>query len=145
MSTVSTRGPSVRRALWLAMAGAGDHPPLSNNLSESGDCIAGLPKGRDRGPEVSEACHIDTGLLAATTEGLVVHPGQLRCKAPARCKGSRILLSKGSDTSCWEPSGLRPKMARLLASPYHLSLLERDMASGKGWGPTGRTRSPELH
>ena len=52
---------------------------LFHSLSERGDCIAALPKGRDKGPAGLEACQQDIcrGFPGLITKELVVQPGQL--------------------------------------------------------------------
>lgn len=124
--------------LWSAMAGVWACPPLSSSLSEDIDCTAGLPKQREKGPEVSE------GSWQPQQRGPMVQAGQLWCKAQARgCV--RILPSKGSlltwidslpiceilekknhsTTACREPSGLRLKKGQAPGCPFWSSVLEQ--------------------
>lgn len=103
-----------------------------------------LPKRRDTGLEVSEVSVARHWQRTPCSHNRRAH----RTAWTAPVQGSsrrcfRILSSKGSSTSCWEPSGYDQQWARLLDSPHQFSLL--DMAAGKLWGPVERTQSPEFH
>ena len=127
----------VSQAFWLALAGAEPQTPLFSNLAENGDCSARQPKGRDKGPILSEDRQLQYSSSWHSLESFDEKP---------KPGNSRVFFSKGRETSCQGPSGLRQKETSLQNGIFcfcfcSFPVLER-LAAGKIWCSMMKNKIP---